>query len=89
MLQRIAVRAFRVTDTTSVYVALSKYRHRVCKLNRSLCQLQCLQGFDQRPRQRHPAAQTHALVLAFTKKYVAQRVCRRRVALIAIERSLN
>jgi hypothetical protein len=32
---------------------------------------------------------THAFVLTFPKEYVAQRVCRRRITLVAIKRSLD
>ena len=39
MLQCVAVRAFCMTDTTSTYVPIGEYRHRICKLNRPLCQL--------------------------------------------------
>ena len=39
MLQRIAVRTFCMTDTTSTYVAIREHRHRVRKLDRPLCQL--------------------------------------------------
>jgi hypothetical protein len=39
VLQRIAVGAFCMTDTTGTYVAIREYRQRVRKLNCSLCQL--------------------------------------------------